>query len=270
MSARPDSPDARGLAAAGPGLGRAWIWFCRTLCVVAVLGGWEAAVRTGYLHPDVFARPMQVASLTADWLVTGYIGEHVLTTVVEAALGYAFGVLLGVSLAAAFAFTRVLDELLSPFVAALNAIPKIVLAPLFVLWFGLDMKPKIVMAAVLVCFIVFFNVYSGIKQVDRNLVNNVRIMGASRYRLLTELYLPATFVWLMASLRASIGFAFIGALVGEYVGANRGLGFVIASANTTNDMTIVFAGLLVVMVLVGTVDMLLSRVERTFAAWTLS
>ncbi|MBI4580653.1 MAG: ABC transporter permease [Planctomycetes bacterium] len=241
----------------------------RVATLLAVLVGWELSVQTGYLSAYTFTPPSAILALLAEWIASGSVATHVWTTFFEAAVGYALGVAIGVTLALTFAFVRSLDELVHPLIAALNAIPKIVLAPLFILWLGLDMKAKIVQAAVMVLFVVFYNVYAGIKNVDRDLINSARVMGASRRQLLTAVYLPATFVWLMTSLRIGVGFAFIGAIIGEYVGANRGLGYLIGVATAVGDMSIVYAGLTMVMLVVGTVDAVLGRLERPFTAWRL-
>ena len=150
---------------------------------------------------------------------------------------------------------------------ALNAMPRVVLAPLFILWFGLGLLSKVVMVVSLVFFVVFFSTYTGIREVDRDLVNNARILGANPRHLIRHVLLPSALTWIFSSLRTSVGFALIGAVVGEYLGSHEGMGYVISYAEAMFNATGVLAGLLVLMAAVIAIDVALKRLDTRFSYW---
>jgi NitT/TauT family transport system permease protein len=156
---------------------------------------------------------------------------------------------------------------LDPYVKALNAIPRVVLAPIFTLWFGLGILSKVALGVTLVFFVAFFNTYQGVKEVSPVVLNNARLLGAKRGHLLRHIYLPAAASWIFSSLRTSIGFAVIGAVVGEYLGSAAGLGYLIAQAEGVFDTTGVFAGMVVLMVFVLVLDALVGALERQLLVW---
>jgi NitT/TauT family transport system permease protein len=150
---------------------------------------------------------------------------------------------------------------------ALNAMPRVVLAPLFILWFGLGLLSKVVMVISLVFFVVFFSTYTGIREVDRDLVSNARILGATPGHMIRHVLLPSALTWIFSSLRTSVGFALIGAVVGEYLGSHEGMGYVISYAEAMFNATGVLAGLLVLMAAVIAIDLGLKRLDRRFSYW---
>jgi NitT/TauT family transport system permease protein len=150
---------------------------------------------------------------------------------------------------------------------ALNAMPRVVLAPLFILWFGLGLTSKVVMVISLVFFVVFFSTYTGIREVDRDLVSNARILGATPGHMIRHVLLPSALTWIFSSLRTSVGFALIGAVVGEYLGSHEGMGYVISYAEAMFNATGVLAGLLVLMAAVIAIDLGLKRLDRRFSYW---
>ena len=156
---------------------------------------------------------------------------------------------------------------LDPYVKALNAIPRVVLAPIFTLWFGLGILSKVALGVTLVFFVAFFNTYQGVKEVSPVVLNNARLLGAKRGHLLRHIYLPAAASWIFSSLRTSIGFAVIGAVVGEYLGSAAGLGYLIAQAEGVFDTTGVFAGMVVLMAFVLVLDALVGALERRLLVW---
>ena len=162
--------------------------------------------------------------------------------------------LLGILVGFLFAFLPVVARIFDPLMVLLNALPRVVLAPLFVLWFGLGLLSKVVMAVSLVFFVVFFSTYTGLREVDREILNNARILGGSRRQLIQHVYIPSAMTWIFSSLRTSVGFALIGAVVGEYLGASEGMGWVIA-------------GLFVLMAVVALMDFGLKRLEEHFSHW---
>ncbi len=233
---------------------------------------WEIAAerRWGGVDPFFVSRPTAVAAQIWKWVASGFVVPHVAITLQEAALGFLFGALLGIAAGLLFAFSRWVAEVFEPAAVLLNAVPRVVLAPLFILWFGLGLASKVVLGISLVFFVVFFATWSGIREVDRDVVANVRIMGASRMQLVRHVLLPSALAWIFSSLRVAAGFAMVGAVVGEYLGANRGMGYLIAFAESLFDATQVMAGLAILMAVVAAVDLGLKRVEARFSAWKLS
>jgi NitT/TauT family transport system permease protein len=196
--------------------------------------------------------------------------KHLTATLAEAAAGFALGLLLGMAAGFALAVSRKLDAVLQPFVAILNAMPRIAFAPLIILWFGLGFVSKVVIVVSLVFFIVFFNTYSGWKDINPIILKNARVLGATRLQMFWHIYLPATMVWTFASLRVSVGFAIIGAVLGEYIGASKGIGYLIDNAQANFDATGVMSGLTVLTIVVAVLNMLLQRVETRFLSWRMS
>jgi NitT/TauT family transport system permease protein len=165
----------------------------------------------------------------------------------------------------ALEFDRVSSQFTAP--DGLNAVPRIVLAPLFLLWFGLGIWSKVALAVTLVFFIMFFSTYQGVRDADRVLVDNVRMLGAPQRQLVRHVLVPSALTWIFSSLQASLGFAMVGAVVGEYLGSTRGLGYVISQAGGTFDTTGVFAGMTVLAIVVVLVSAAVSRLERWLLRW---
>ncbi len=240
--------------------------------LAAFLVVWEVGAERRWAGIDPFfvSQPTAIARQIKRWVGTGFIFEHVAVTLQEAALGFLFGALLGITAGFLFAFSRWTAEVFEPAVALLNAVPRVVLAPLFILWFGLGLTSKVVLCTSLVLFVVFFATWSGIREADRDVVANARIMGASQAQLFRHVLLPSALAWIFSSLRLSVGFAMIGAVVGEYLGSSHGMGYLIAFAESLFDATQVMAGLAILMALVAALDLALRRVEARFSAWKLS
>lgn len=228
---------------------------------------WEASVREGWIDRFHVSQPLLLAHQTWTWLASGYIFRHLWVTLEEMLLGFLAGTLLGILVGFLFAFLPVVARIFDPLMVLLNALPRVVLAPLFVLWFGLGLVSKVVMAVSLVFFVVFFSTYTGLLEVDRDIVNNARILGASRRDLIRHVYVPSAMTWIFSSLRTSVGFALIGAVVGEYLGASEGMGWVIAYAEAQFNSTQVIAGLIVLMAVVALMDFGLKRLEAHFSYW---
>jgi NitT/TauT family transport system permease protein len=234
---------------------------------VAFVGGWELFAALGILDPFFFSQPSSIAERVWTWLVTGEIYDDLLITLQEAFYGLVIGAVLGLIVGFTLARVRLLAAVLDPYVKALNAIPRVVLAPIFLLWFGLGIWSKVAFAVTLVFFIVFFNTYQGVREVDQVLVDNSRMLGASEGQLIRHVFLPSALSWIFSSLHVSVGFAIVGAVVGEYLGAAKGIGYVIAQAEGTFDTTGVFAGIVVLSIFVVLVDLLVNRIERHLLRW---
>lgn len=234
---------------------------------VGFVGGWQVLTEIGVLDPFFFSQPTDIAERVWTWMTTGEIYDDLLITLQEALYGLVIGAILGLLVGFTLARSRLLAAVFDPYVKALNAIPRVVLAPIFLLWFGLGIWSKVAFAVTLVFFIVFFNTYQGVREVDRVLVDNSRMLGASESQLIRHVFLPSALSWIFSSLHVSVGFAIVGAVVGEYLGSAKGIGYVIAQAEGTFDTTGVFAGIVVLSIFVVLVDLLVNRLERHLLRW---
>jgi len=234
---------------------------------VALMAAWESAVATGRLDPFFFSRPSAIVLQMVKWTVTGFIWPHLATTLIEALLAFVIGTVFGVAGGLALARVELLARVFDPYIRILNALPRVILGPIFILWFGLGIASKVALAVTLVFFIVFFNTFQGIREVNPVVRDNARMLQASERQLLRYVYLPSAMAWIFSSLHTSIGFALVGAVVGEYLGAARGIGYVVAQAEGVFDTTGVFAGLIMTSAVVLLVDLGINRLERYLLRW---
>lgn len=242
------------------------VWAARALLVTVVLTLWQAGAGT-VLNPFFFSSPLDIGSRLLELVVSGDIWFHLWITVQEMAAGFIVGTTVGVAVGLAFGSVPFLAKVFDPFILALYSLPKIALAPLLIIWFGLDLAPKIVLSAVIVFFLVFFNTLSGVRDVDRELLDVVRIMGASRGQLLQKVILPSALTWIFVGLRVSLPYALVGAVTGELIASNKGLGSLIQRSASYFDTAGVFAGLIVLMIVTTILDMLLQRFESRTLRW---
>ncbi len=234
---------------------------------VTLMAVWESAVVTGKLDPFFFSRPSAIVTQMVKWIVTGFIWPHLATTLIEALLAFAIGTVFGVAGGLALARVELLARVFDPYIRILNALPRVILGPIFILWFGLGIASKVALAVTLVFFIVFFNTFQGIREVNPVVRDNARMLQASERQLLRYVYLPSAMAWIFSSLHTSIGFALVGAVVGEYLGAARGIGYVVAQAEGVFDTTGVFAGLILTSAVVLLIDLGINRLERYLLRW---
>jgi NitT/TauT family transport system permease protein len=197
----------------------------------------------------------------------GSIWLQIYTTMEEAIFGFLIGVAAGIVVGVLLGQFRFLSEVLSPYIKAVNALPRIVLGALFVIVLGLGISSKIVLAAFLVFFVVFFNAYQGVREVDGNLVNNARVLGASRMQVIRNVVLPSAMTWIIASLHVAFGFAVIGAVVGEVLGAQHGLGVLITDSQNNFNTDGIFAGMIIIGLIALVAEWLISLLERRLLAW---
>jgi NitT/TauT family transport system permease protein len=245
------------------------------LVAVVVVVLWHlASTTTLFGNPKTiaffFANPLGVAQRIWTWFSGGTIWYHLGITLTEAALAFLIGSLGGMVFGFWFARKPLVAAVFDPYVKAANALPRVVLAPIFALWFGLGIWSKVALGVTLVFFIVFFNVYQGVKEVSQPVLNNGRMLGMSERQLLRHIYLPSALSWVFSSLHTSVGFAVVGAVVGEYLGSAAGLGYLIHQAEGVFDVVGVFAGMFVLMAFVLVVDGLVTLVERRLLAWRAS
>lgn len=233
----------------------------------ALLIAWEWSSRLGLLDPFFFSRPGDIAARVWRWCATGLIWPHLLTTFAEAALAFAIGALLGVASGFVLARAPAAAALLDPFIRVANSLPRVVLAPIFLLWFGLGIWSKVALGVTVVFFVVFFNTYRGARDVERVIVDNARMLGATERQLMRHVLVPSALTWIFSSLHVSVGLAIIAVVVGEYLGASRGIGYLIAQAEGVFDTTGVFAGMTVLAVGVLLVSGVINRIERRLLRW---
>jgi NitT/TauT family transport system permease protein len=192
---------------------------------------------------------------------------HLGVTLLETVLAFIFGTLLGLVFGLWLALAPTASAILDPYIKAANSMPRVILAPIFALWFGLGIWSKVALAVTLVFFIVFFNVYQGVKEVSPVVLANARMLGANRKQLLRTVYLPSATSWVFSSLHTSVGLAFVGAVVGEYLGSARGVGYLILQAEGTFDVNTVFAGIVVLTAFALVLDGLVGRIEKHLMKW---
>ena len=214
-----------------------------------------------------FATPLDVLKRCWTLFQTGEIWGHLWITLVETILAFITGAAAGIVFGFLFARGELLAAVFDPYIKAANALPRVVLAPIFALWFGLGIWSKVALGFTLVFFIVFFNVYQGVREVSPTVLANARMLGMSERQLLRHVYWPSALTWMFSSLHTSVGFALVGAVVGEYLGSSAGLGYKIHEAESVFDVTGVFAGMLILSVFVILIDFVVTLVEKRFLVW---
>ena len=248
----------------------------RDLCLQAavfiiVMGSWQLLSSNKLIDPFFFSSPFSIILHIRDWVVNGtsqgplYI--HFVVTFEETILSFILGGIAGIIFGYALGVNELLSVILGPYIKMLNAIPRVVLVHIFILWLGLGMSSKVASGFALTFFIVFFNAFQGVREVDRNLVNNARLLGANKRQLARHVIIPSALTWILSSLHSSFGFALIGAVVGEFIGSTQGLGYLIAQAQGAFDTTGVFAGMVILSITALVADWIVSKLEKRFIAW---
>jgi len=239
--------------------------------LILVFGGWQLFTSLKIVDPFFFGQPSGIVRTAWQWVQhgtnQGSIWLQIYTTMEEAVFGFLIGVAAGIVVGVLLGQFRFLSEVLSPYIKAVNALPRIVLGALFVIVLGLGISSKIVLAAFLVFFVVFFNAYQGVREVDGNLVNNARVLGASRMQVIRNVVLPSAMTWIIASLHVAFGFAVIGAVVGEVLGAQHGLGVLITDSQNNFNTDGIFAGMIIIGLIALVAEWLISLLERRLLAW---
>jgi NitT/TauT family transport system permease protein len=217
--------------------------------------------------PFFFSTPLDVLARTWKDISGGELWRHIGITLLETVLAFATGAGGGIVIGFAFARRELLAAVFDPYVKAANALPRVVLAPIFALWFGLGIWSKVALGFSLVFYIVFFNVYQGVKEVSPTVLANARMLGMNERQLLRHVYWPAALTWMFSSLHTSVGFALVGAVVGEYLGSSAGLGYKIHEAESVFDVTGVFSGMLILMIFVIIIDTCVTFIENRLLVW---
>jgi NitT/TauT family transport system permease protein len=219
------------------------------------------------LPPFFFSNPVDVAQRVVKWFAEGTIWKHLWITLSEAMLAFVIGSIGGVLIGFWFARQPRTAAVFDPYVKMINALPRVVLAPIFTLWFGLGIWSKVALGVTLVFFIVFFNVYQGVKEVSPTVLANARTLGMNDRQLMRHVYWPSALSWMFSSLHTSVGFAVVGAVVGEYLGSAAGLGYLIQQAEGVFDVAGVFAGMFVLAAFVIAIDWVVTLIENRLLVW---
>ncbi|TXT40398.1 MAG: NitT/TauT family transport system permease protein [Comamonadaceae bacterium] len=254
-----------------------WLWQISLLVLLFVF--WHVMTVPGLIPPMMFdndsqaafffGEPLKMAARIWAWFVgDADIYQHLGVTLAETLMAFAIGSGLGLAGGLWLALAPMASAILEPYIKAMNAMPRIILAPIFSVWFGLGMGSKVALGVTLVFFIVFFNVYQGVKEVSPVVLANARMLGADQRQLLRYVYLPSATSWVFSSLHTSVGLAFVGAVVGEYLGSSQGVGYLILQAEGSFDINTVMAGIVVLTVFALVLDGLVGRVERRLMTWS--
>jgi NitT/TauT family transport system permease protein len=243
------------------------LWIYQLVLLMAVFAAWHVLTAFEVLPPFFFGRPLIVLEKAWEWFASGKIYVHLGITLIETTLAFVIGTALGLGIGLWLALSPVASALLDPYIKAMNSMPRVILAPIFAVWFGLGVLSKVALGVTLVFFIVFFNVYQGVREVSPVVLNNARMLGASSRQLLRTVYLPSATSWVFSSLHTSVGMAFVGAVVGEYLGSAAGVGYLILQAESVFDINTVFAGILVLTAFALALDGLVTVAEKRLLVW---
>jgi NitT/TauT family transport system permease protein len=264
----------RRASASEPRLSRTRLALYQVVLIAAMLAFWFAMTTPGLVSAPFarntaffFGKPVEVAKVIVDWFASGKIYPHLGITLIETLLAFAAGSVLGLAIGLWLALSPTASALADPYITALNAMPRVILAPIFAVWFGLGIVSKVALGVTLVFFIVFFNVYQGVKEVSPVVLANARMLGASSRQLLTHIYLPSATSWVFSSLHTSVGMAFVGAVVGEYLGSAKGVGYLILQAEGVFDINTVIAGIVVLTAFALLLDYAVTKIETRLLVW---
>jgi len=246
--------------------------------LIAVFGLWHVLTKPGLVPPFLFSddtqaafffgEPLKIATRIVNWFfIARDIYGHLAVTLLETVLAFGLGTALGLGFGLWLALSPVAAAILDPYIKALNSMPRVILAPIFSVWFGLGVASKVALGITLVFFIVFFNVYQGVREVSPVILANARMLGADGRALLRHVYLPSATSWVFSSLHTSVGLAFVGAVVGEYLGSAKGVGYLILQAEGTFDINTVMAGILVLTAFALLLDAAVGRIEKRLMKW---
>lgn len=243
------------------------VWATRIALLAAMLIAWQLASHSSKVTRFFIGTPFGVGKVIYEWFVSGEIYYHLGITLIETLLAFLIGASMALVIGLWLALKPFWSDVFDPFIKAINTMPRLILAPIFAVWFGLGIWSKVALGITIVFFIVFFNVYQGIREVSPVLLANVRMLGASRSQLIRRVYIPSALAWVFSSLHLSVGMAFVGAVVGEYLGSAAGVGYLILQAESTFEIDIVLAGIVVLTVFALMLDFLVTLLERYVLSW---
>jgi NitT/TauT family transport system permease protein len=247
------------------------VYFWRYAILLVFLGGWELGARLQWIDPFFFSSPVAIAQRLQEWLregtAEGPLWYHLWVTMEESVLGFLSGAVVGVVAGIALGRNKLLADIFSVYIKVINAVPRVVLAPIFIMVFGLGLTSKVALSFVMVFFVVFSNAFQGVVEADRNLLANAQILGARGWQLTRSVVIPSAMSWIFASLHVSFGFAIVGAIVGEFVGARYGIGLLINVAKGSFDAAGMYAAIVIIMVVALAAEYAMTRVEDRLAKW---
>ncbi len=243
----------------------------RLAVLVLVLGGWELAAQRKWIDPFFYSMPSMIWDQIVDWIDNGTsqgaLWTQVLVTLEETVLGFLIGAVSGVFCGILLGRNKLLADVFSLYIQIANSIPRVVLGSVFVIALGLGMASKVALAVVMVFFVVFGNAFQGVREADKYMIANAQILGASPRQVTLAVVIPSAMSWILASLHVSFGFALVGAVVGEFLGARQGIGLLISTAQGAFNASGVFAAMIVLAVVALAADFLLTRVEKRLLKW---
>ncbi len=243
----------------------------RLAVLVVTLGGWELAARFKVIDPFFYSMPSQIWAQIVEWVQEGTsqgpLWQQVLVTLEETVIGFLIGAVAGVVCGILLGRNKLLSDVFSLYIQIANSIPRVVLGSVFVIALGLGMASKVALAVVMVFFVVFGNAFQGVREADKYMIANAQILGASPRQVTMSVVIPSAMSWILASLHVSFGFALVGAVVGEFLGAKEGIGLLIATAQGAFNASGVFAAMIVLAVVALAADFLLSQLEKRLLKW---
>jgi len=242
------------------------VWLVRVVLVAVFLILWEIAADR-WIDITFISRPSDIVGRLGDWIGDGTLWTNTWITVQEIVYGFLLGAVAGVLAGFVLASLNFAYRVLDPFMMALYAIPKVALAPLFIVWFGIGMHMKVLLAAATVFFLVFLNTAAGVREVDRGLVDAVRLMGGNRWHVIRKVVLPSSMTGVLTGLKVAVPYALIGAVIGELVASNKGLGYLINDAAAQFDTAGVFATLVVLSVIAGVLNVVVNLIGKRVNRW---
>lgn len=250
---------------------KAMIIALRLAVLVIVLGGWELSARMKWIDPFFYSMPSMIWNQIVEWLRDGTsqgpLWQQVLVTLEETVIGFLIGAVAGVVCGIVLGRNKLLSDVFSIYIQIANSIPRVVLGSVFVIALGLGMASKVALAVVMVFFVVFANAFQGVREADKYMIANAQILGASPRQVTMSVVIPSAMSWILASLHVSFGFALVGAVVGEFLGAKEGIGLLISTAQGAFNASGVFAAMIVLAVVALAADFLLTRLEKRLLKW---
>lgn len=243
------------------------IQITRIFLIALFLAIWEILSAMKVIDPFFFSQPSKIILDFREIVISGLVFYHIWITLQETLIGFLSGGLLGVLTAFLLVSSPFWAKVLDPIIMVVYGIPRIALAPLFILWFGLGLVSKIVFSFSLVFFLVFFNTIAGLKSVNKEMVDSIRVMGASKGQILLKVIFPSVSPWILAGFKSGLGMSLLGAILGEYVGGNAGLGWLINSSANLFETVRVYSCLLVLAIMVSFMNEGLIKLERRLLRW---